>query len=331
MKFQNSEYQKNQNAMRKWETLEGWPEVKGYDFSQGLDFNRFIESLKHTGLQATQLGKAIDIVNEMIAEKTFIFLSATSNMGSSGVRDIIRWLVQEKKIHCLVMSAGAVEEDVIKTLQPFVIGSYDAPGSVLLEKGVGRIGNIFAPFDRYLHFEDYMRPFFEEVYVKQKEQGRPFTPSEFIKMLGEKVESEESILHWAAKNDIPVFCPALVDGSIGDLWYFHRQQKKDFMLDLIGDHEKIIKLVLTQEKTGVILLGGGVSKHYVLNANIFKDGLDYAVYLTTAQEFDGSDSGGNQQEAMSWAKVNTQAKNVKVVSDATLTFPLLVAGSFAKQ
>ncbi|MFH1400305.1 MAG: deoxyhypusine synthase family protein, partial [Nanoarchaeota archaeon] len=187
------------------------------------------------------------------------------------------------------------------------------------------------PYDRYLHFEQYMRPFFEEIYAMQKQSGKAVTPSEFIRMLGEKVTDKSSILHWCARNDIPVFCPALVDGSIGDLWHFHHQQKKDFALDLIADHSKLIQFVLAAEKTGAVILGGGVSKHYVLNANIFRDGLDYAVYLTTAAEYDASDSGGNTQEAMSWNKVNPAGQHVKVVCDASITFPLVVAGSFAKK
>jgi deoxyhypusine synthase len=94
---------------------------------------------------------------------------------------------------------------------------------------------------------------------------------------------------------------------------------------------KIINLALNSEKTGAIILGGGVAKHYVLNANIFREGLDYAVYITTATEHDASDSGGNQQEAMTWAKIKLNAPNVKVIAEASLVFPLLVAATFAKR
>ena len=79
------------------------------------------------------------------------------------------------------------------------------------------------------------------------------------------------------------------------------------------------------------MLGGGIAKHYVLNANIFKDGLDYAVYITTAGFYDGSDSGGNQEEAISWNKISANAPCAKVYAEATLVFPLLVAATFAKK
>jgi hypothetical protein len=40
--------------------------VKGYDFNNGLDYDKLFEAFKHTGVQATSLGKSIDIVNDMI-------------------------------------------------------------------------------------------------------------------------------------------------------------------------------------------------------------------------------------------------------------------------
>jgi deoxyhypusine synthase len=316
--------------LQNWETLEGWQQVRGYDFNEPFDFQKFLDAFGTTGIQASNLGKAIEVANQMVEEKAFVFLSCTSNMVSSGNREIIRYLVQHKHVHCLVMSAGAVEEDVIKTLKPFVIGSFDAPGRMLAEKGIGRIGNIFAPYDRYLHFERFMQPVFDKAYALQKERGLPLTPSGFIDLLGSAVDHPDSILHWAAKHEIPVFCPALTDGSLGDLLHFQRQKRQDFCIDVVGDHHRIVKIVLGQEKTGAILLGGSVPKHYVLNANIFKEGLDFAVYLTTATEHDASDSGGSPQEAIAWAKIKTGAEHAKVVADASITFPLLVAGSFAR-
>jgi deoxyhypusine synthase len=142
---------------------------------------------------------------------------------------------------------------------------------------------------------------------------------------------EESILYWAYKNDIPIFCPALTDGTIGNFLYVEMIKHKDYYIDIVGDHKKIIDFVLSCEKTGAILLGGGTPKHYVLNANIYRDGVDYAVYITTANELDASDSGGNAQEAITWAKLKVNALNVKVHAEASLVFPLLVASTFKKK
>ena len=329
-RFSGSDYQKHTRFMRRYESLKDFPEIKGYDFEQGFDFDKFIDSYESTGIQAENLGRAINIVNQMIDDKAFIFLSCTSNIISSGLREIVRFLVKHRFVHAISISAGGVEEDIIKCFKPFVRGSFNIPGRVLFDKGVGRIGNILAPYDRYLYFEKFINPFFDRIYKESKQDDKVFTPSEIIFELGKEINHKDSVLYWAYKNKIPVFCPAFTDGSLGDLLYFQKQAKKDFYVDIVEDHVKIVKLALEAEKTGAIILGGGVAKHYVLNANIFREGLDHAVYITTAQEFDASDSGGNQQEAMTWAKIKLNAPNVKICAEASLVFPLLVAATFAK-
>ena len=185
----NNDKQSEDNFMRQRETLEGFPEIKGYDFNEVFNFDKFIESYKSMGIQGTNLGYGIEIINSMIDDKATLFLSCTSNMVSSGNRDIIRFLVQKKFISVLSMSAGGVEEDVIKTLRPFVIGGFDIPGRALFEKGIGRIGNILAPDDRYLYFEKFTENFFERIYAEYKNRGVPFTPSELIRELGREMES----------------------------------------------------------------------------------------------------------------------------------------------
>jgi len=161
------------------------------------------------------------------------------------------------------------------------------------------------------------------------------TPSDIARELGKEIASEQnhedSILYWAYKNNIPVFCPALTDGSFGDLVYFMKQRHPDFNIEIAGDTKKIVDCALNAEKAGAIILGSGVAKHFILNANIFREGVEYAVYINTAEEYDGSDSGAQTEEAITWGKIKTTAQHVKVHADATIVFPLLVAATFGKK
>ena len=335
MQTNDSDNQEETQQMRGFDTLEGFPEIKGYDFEQGFDFNKFMESMRFMGIQASNLAVAIDIVNKMIEDNSTIFLSCTSNMISSGNREIIKFLVKNKMVHAISITAGGIEEDIIKCLKPFVLGKFDVSGRSLFDKSISRIGNIFVPVDRYTYFEQFTENFFEEKYEEYKKRGIPFTPSEFIYELGKEMErlenKEESVLYWAYKNNIPIFCPGFTDGTLGHFMYYEIMRHKDFYIDIIRDHKKIIDMVLSCEKAGAIILGGGIAKHYLLNANIFREGLDYAVYITTADESDASDSGGNPQEAISWAKIKVNAPTIKVRAEASLVFPLLVAATFAKR
>ncbi|MBW2978300.1 deoxyhypusine synthase family protein [Candidatus Woesearchaeota archaeon] len=319
--------------IRKPVDLSKFPEIKGYDFEKGVDFNELVQSLSTSGIQAANLGSAISIVNIMIRENVPVFLSFTANMISSGMRDIIAYLAKNNKISVLCTSGGGIEEDAIKSHLPFRVGDFNAKGEPLLDAGVGRIGNIFTTYEHYAYFEFFIREVFEELL----KDGKPITPSRICwmmgKLIGEKKEYNEknSYLYWAYKNNIPVYSPGIIDGAIGDIAYYFRKIHPEFIIDPVADHVKLVDYVLNCEKTAGIILGGGISKHYMLNAQIFREGFDYSIYISTAAEHDASDSGGNQEEAITWAKIKPNAPRVKVHCEASIAFPILVAATFAKR
>ena len=305
--------------------------VKGYDFNQGVDYQKIVESFAKTGFQASHLSKAIEIIDLMIAEKATIFLGYTSNMVSSGLREVFRYLVEHERVNVVVTTAGGIEEDVIKCFGDFVLGDFHASGEELRKKGVNRIGNIFVPNNRYVAFEQWMQPLLEELYQEQKKTGRVVCGSELIWRMGEKINNDKSICTWAWRNKIPIYCPALGDGALGDNIYFFSFKHDDFKIDLVEDIKRLNNTTIGLKKSGLIILGSGVVKHAILNANMLRNGAEYAVYINTAQEFDGSDAGALPDEAVSWGKIKKGAKSVKVFADATIVFPLIVAETFAKE
>jgi len=130
-----------------------------------------------------------------------------------------------------------------------------------------------------------------------------------------------------------VYCPSLTDGSLGDMLFCHAVRNPGLIIDIVQDIRFMNGEAIhaTPRKTGIIVLGGGLPKHHICNANMFRNGADYAVYINTAQEFDGSDSGAQPDEAVSWGKIKGSAKPVKVHCDASIAFPLLVAATFARK
>jgi len=318
-------------------TLDDFPKIKGYDYeknmTEGFDLQAFFASWKTTGFQATNLSRAADIIEQMRQDQATIFLSFTSNMISSGVREAITFLAKHNHVQCIVTTAGGIEEDVIKLLKPFVLGTFEAPGEQLFNSGVNRTGNIFVPNDRFALYDIFMQKFLPQLHEKHK--GKSIPTHVFIRELGLAIadldNKEESYLYWAAQHNIPVICPALMDGSTGDLIHFFRQTNKEFTIDVTQDLDLVVKLALNAEKTGAIILGAGTAKHYVLNANIFHEGLDYAVYINTAEEYDGSDSGARIDEAITWGKIKIRVPSIKVHCDATIAFPLLMAMTFARK
>ncbi|KAF8861521.1 Deoxyhypusine synthase [Acephala macrosclerotiorum] len=319
-----------------------------------LDFNKFsgrpitvddlISGMNHMGFQASSIGEAVRIINDMRAwtdqetgDKTTIFLGYTSNLISSGLRGTLRYLVEHKHVSAIVATAGGIEEDLIKCLGDTYIGAFSTSGAELRSKGLNRIGNLIVPNNNYCLFEDWVVPILNKMLEEQEaskdtEEPINWTPSKVIHRLGKEINDERSVYYWAYKNNIPVFSPALTDGSLGDMLYFHTFKASPLKLkiDIVEDIRKINTIAVRAKRAGMIILGGGIVKHHIANACLMRNGAESAVYINTAQEFDGSDAGARPDEAVSWGKIKAGADSVKVYVEATACFPLIVAATFAK-
>lgn len=337
---------------------EDTPRVRGYDFNNGVDYQALVKSFYNTGLQATNVALAVQQINKMIERRNqpveieegeedntseieclsncsclsncTIFLSYTSNLVSSGIREVIRFLVEHKMVDVLATSAGGVEEDLIKCMGPLYIGDFTLPGGDLFKKGLDRIGNMLMPDENYSVFEKWITPILKQMLLEQNTEGTRWTPSKMIHRLGKEINNPESILYWAYKNDIPMYCPALTDGAIGDMLFLFSIENPGLILDITADIWKLNITAVAANNTGIIALGGGLAKHQICNANAWRNGANYAVYVNTAQEFDGCDSGARPDEAVSWGKIKPEATPVKVHADASLVFPFIVGETFAR-
>eukprot|EP01125_Pyxidicula_operculata_P000261 TRINITY_DN1033_c0_g1_i1.p1 TRINITY_DN1033_c0_g1~~TRINITY_DN1033_c0_g1_i1.p1 ORF type:complete len:352 (+),score=89.46 TRINITY_DN1033_c0_g1_i1:61-1116(+) len=332
-----------ENVLIESTSLEGYPEVHGYDYNKGVNFEALLESYKNIGFQATAFGKAIDEINNMlkwrlsdepipedeadmykdpeVRKKTrcVIFLGYTSNMISCGVREVLRYLCQHKMVDCIVTTAGGIEEDFIKCMAKTYHGDFSLKGEELRRKGINRIGNLLVPNENYVKFEEWILPILDKMLEEQKSKNKIWSPSKIIRRLGKEINHEESVYYWAYKNNIPVFCPALTDGSVGDMIYMHSFQNPGLIVDIAQDIRKINSIAVWAKKSGMIILGGGVVKHHICNANLMRNGADYSVFINTGQEFDGSDSGAKPDEAISWGKIRLTAKPVKVTTSRFIT------------
>ncbi|KAA0151054.1 hypothetical protein FNF27_07476 [Cafeteria roenbergensis] len=326
----------------------------GADSAAPVDWQRVLDDFGRTGFQGLHLAQAVEEVKRMITwrlsdepvkdtddedlrteearrgVKCTIFLAFTSNMISCGVREVIRFLAQHRMVDVITTTGGGVEEDLMKCMEPHYIGSFALRGRELRLRGHNRIGNLVVPNVNYCAFEDWMAPVLNEMHDEQESDGVSWTPSSMIKRFGERIANPESVWYWCAKNDIPVFCPAITDGSVGDMVFFHSYKRPGFKIDIADDIRAINDMALRAKRSGMLILGGGMVKHHTCNANLMRNGADYSVFINTGNEFDGSDSGARPDEAVSWGKIKLDAAPVKVYADASLIFPILVGQTFAR-
>ena len=280
---------------------------------------------KAGGFVATKVATATSIIQDMNRGECTRFISFPADIMATGTRGLIRQFVERGMIDAVVTTCGTLDHDIARVLADYYHGDFRMDDLRLREEGVNRLGNVLVPDESYgIPIENWIQPILSELYDKDKR----WVPWKIWNELGLRLASEkkgsESVLATCAKQGIKVFVPGPTDGAVGSqLWMFW-QTHKDFTLDVLAEEHELSDIVHEAKSTGAIMIGGGISKHHTIWWNQFRNGLDYAVQVTTAPEWDGSLSGARIREAVSWGKVCPKARRVTVEGDATVLLPLII-------
>jgi deoxyhypusine synthase len=312
--------------------------VKGCDFEgENFELESLLDSMLTTGGQASAVGEARELfklIRKLREEpepskRPIVYLGYTSNMISSGLRDIIRYLCQYKLVDAIVTTGGGVEEDFMKCMRDtYVNYDYTVNDRQWRLEGKNRIGNMVVPNDNYVVFEEWFSKQYDKMVIEQKKDGKVFGPSDIIKYLGERINHEESVYGWCAKNDIPVFSPGITDGSLGDILYCKGFSDDNFIVDINKDLQKIMEFGYGKGRPlAAILLGGGIVKYHILNACKIQGGLDMGIFISVGNEFDNSCSGAKPHQDVTRRAIKSAAKIVNLNYDASVVVPLIIANT----
>lgn len=298
--------------------------VKDFDITKGISADRLARQMKESGgFTAKNLAIGVSILEEMLKdEKSLNFLSFPACIIATGTRGIIKDMVKRKWFSIVITTCGTLDHDLARCYKDYYQGDFFMDDKELHKKGVSRIGNILVPNESYGEIiEEKMLKFLNEIYAEGK---RELATYELCWEIGKRL-NESSLLYWCWKNNIPVIVPGITDGAVGyHLWQFS-QDHKDLKINILKDEQLLSDMIWEAKKSGALIIGGGISKHHVLWWNLFKQGLDYAVYITTAVEYDGSLSGARPREAVSWGKIREKARTVIIEADATIAIPIMFA------
>ncbi|MEE9525141.1 MAG: deoxyhypusine synthase family protein [Candidatus Woesearchaeota archaeon] len=298
--------------------------IEDFKWKKEMKVKDLVSSYQNLGYQSIELKKASDVIVKMKKNNAKIFLTYTSNMVTSGLRGFFAQIVKLKMADILVTTVGGIEEDIMKSNgDKFSIGKFSADDVELHEQGINRVGNILVKNESYMYFEDWISETLTKLYEKKKR----WAVSELLKEIGLLLDDENSILYQAARNEVPIFCPAITDGAFGFHLYLFQQKNKDFIVDVVQDFGNILLSTNHDETKGVIALGGSISKHHAILSTLLNGGANYAVYMTTAHKTDGSMSGATTEEAKSWGKVKDESDVATVIGDVTITFPLAMVNA----
>lgn len=298
--------------------------VQDFRWKKGMRVKDLLSSYQNLGYQSVELKKASDVFVKMKKDNAKIFLTFTSNMVTSGLRGFFAQIISLGMADVIVTTVGGIEEDIMKASgEKFKIGKFSADDVELNEQGINRVGNIFVNNESYMKFEDMMLNILSKLYEKQKR----WAVSDLLREIGLMLDDEGSILCQAAKNNVPIFCPAITDGAFGFHLYLFQQKHSDFIVDVVKDFGNILFVTSYDEKKGVVALGGSISKHHAILSTLLNGGANYAVYMTTAHRTSGSMSGATTDEAKSWGKVKDESDVATVIGDVTITFPIAMIGA----
>lgn len=268
----------------------------------GNDSPNFFLQIKNIGFGSQNMYQAYKKLLEM--KNTKVLLCYTSNIISSGLRDLILNLVKNDNIHSILTTGGGIEEDIIKTMGNTYLADFKLSGQELRENGYNRIGNLVIPNENYELFEKFLYKILDKMDNK-------VSVCDFTRILGKN--SPGSILHECYLKNIPVFASGIIDGSIGDILTFYKN--KEIEIDLVKDSIEFNNNFNNNEWS-VIILGDGVIRSRIFNKS---RKIKNSIIITTRENYDGSDVEGTLPE-------NT----IKIFGDATIIFPMLMKETFLK-
>ena len=303
--------------------------VKDIKIDSNTSIEKIFEELSQSGgFESVNLSDGLEILTKMISDEQCLrFVSFVGAVVSTGLRGIIKDMIKNKWFDVAITTCGALDHDIARHFSHYKEGAFTMDDKELADQNIHRLGNVLVPMDSYGPLiEEKMQSFLEEEYQSgKKEMSTP----EICKMIGKHL-GEDSFLYWAYKNDVNVVVPGIMDGAVGSQIWLFTQKHHDFKLNMVGDADLLSGLIFKAERSGAFMIGGGISKHHTLWWNQYRDGLDYAFYITTAQEFDGSLSGALVREAISWGKVTQKAKQATLHAEVTTILPFIYAALVSK-
>ena len=294
------------------------------DINGGMSVLELIEQMGRSGvLGAGRTYRATKLLAEILDDDdTAVFLSVAGPLVPGGLRKVIRDMIENGMVDVLITSGANVTHDLLEAFGGRHHYGMTDDDETLCQQGMGRIGDLYTKSEDFEVFEKEITKIMDSIVEKENR----LSIRKFLTEIGSTLTDDESILKTAANNGVPIYAPGLIDSMLGlQLWMF--TQDHELYLDASGDMSELSDIVYGSKKVATIILGGGLPKHYALASNLLTGGVDAAVQVTMDRSETGSLGGAPLEEAKSWAKAKAGSNLVTVIGDATIIFPLMLAGA----
>jgi len=279
-------------------------------------------------LGAGRIGAAADVVYEMFSDSEYTnLLTLAGPMVPSGFRLVIGDLISRGFLDAIVSNGANMTHDVIEALGfRHYQGSFNVDDRKILRQGYNRIADIFVRESSFIQLDIRIRKMLKTIPISERKN---IAFSELLHKIGLMLTDKESILYKAARENVRIFSPGLLDSLLGmSLWSF--AQTETLQLNPMADATNMAEMAMTSKKLGVLIIGGGLPKHNALLASVLREGVDAAVQITADRPEPGGLSGAPLSESISWRKIRKGGRFVDVFGDATVCLPLILAAVLEK-
>ncbi|MFZ3058537.1 MAG: deoxyhypusine synthase [Candidatus Methanoperedens sp.] len=291
-----------------------------------MTVNELVEAFSGCAFGAGRLFEAVDIYREMVNDRECTkFFGLAGAMVPAGMRQVVSGMIRDREIDILVSTGANLVHDIIESMGLHHYKGTDAADDVQLKHdAVNRIYDVFLPERHFTNFEDKLQSIFREI-------PENLSITELLSHIGARLDDDNSILKSAYDTGVPVYCPAIQDSIIGlQAWLY--KQTKPLNVDVFADMRGLIDRCYEAKRAGVMIVGGGVPKNFILQSMLVTPrSFDYAIQLTMDRPETGGLSGATLDEARSWGKIGEEARSVTVYSDATITLPIIVAAAKSRK
>ncbi|MEM2559717.1 MAG: deoxyhypusine synthase [Candidatus Bathyarchaeia archaeon] len=297
--------------------------------------SELLSEMARTGFQGKKLGEVVDVWESMLKDDVTIFFGFAGSMSTTGQWKIINWLIEKRFIDVIVSTGANVSEDILEAMGgTYWQGHYFVDDEDLARHKIDRFYDVFADEYEYQEMENLIADFMTTL-----KPGHRYSSMEFLHLFGKYLSETgiKSIIAKAYENNVPVFCPAIVDSAYGVAYIVNRRRSKgkfNIIIDQMRDFEQLVEIKRKSRDTGIIYIGGGVPKDFIqltaIGAGIAEDGKygppaphKYAIQITTDAPHWGGLSGCTFEEAISWGKESKAGRNVQCYCDATIALPII--------
>ena len=305
--------------------------IEPFMVESGLKAEELVGRMERISFQGRNLATAHRIWLKMLEDDVTIFLGMAGALSAGGLRLVVAHLITDRYIDCLVSTGANLYHDLHETRgQRHYVGSAHADDAALAEEQIDRVYDTYASEEEFIGNDNWIAEFAATL------EPRAYTTREFLYQLGGhlwKTTGRDGILTAAFRANVPIFCPAIADSSIGMGLSQARQSDPRFgHIDVIGDIVESANIVIRRPRTASVVLGGGTPKNFINQASVQAEfyssevgGHRYALQIVTDVPHFGGASGSSLEEAQSWGKLSTASAKVSVQADATIAVPLLAS------